>query len=275
MAVKKPNRYPGLKVNPYKGMQNNLHDKETGKKKRKKKATPGSVDKKKGLSEYQAKTQDKFMLVREGESEKQWLHRTRFRRLRTEEELANTVRGKKRQYIIQQRVKRQLKNKIISKTAVKDFNFLKYYVFIINWATVKYDVKQKDLEIGLHFYENIQFTRDEFVNKCRLCACRNPEAVFYRFKNLEYIYEMRSIQGNNGVARPLHVFKLGRKFTNVLTAIYDRIGFQEATEFKPAFLNTVPPELDKLIYEMAEENLDIMTGKKPPTYLPTIKIDSL
>lgn len=268
-------KYAGMKVNPYKDAYKNVCDKVTGRKKtRKRKANHSSITSKRGLSAYQLRTQEEFMKIRENETHAQWSMRTRFRRIRTEEEIAMTKAGQKRlerleKLHIYKKKSRKIKPQI--KTLAKDFDFLKYYVFIINWASIKYNIAQADLEIGFHFYENIHFSQDQFQNKCALISYTSRFA-FHRFKKEGYIYEFKTKQGSDdGQKKATGRYRLTTKFINVLTAIYEKIAYVVPFDFTPTYTQSMPPELEKMILEMAQENQDILTGKKEPDKIILLK----
>jgi hypothetical protein len=260
---RKSTRYTGMKKNPHEiSPKNAIRDKVAGRKK-KPKASPGSVSKRKGLSEYQLKTQEEFMKVRLGETREQWLIRTRYRRIRTEEELSLTKAGKRK--VDKLTLERQdPKNKRIQLWVLnKDFNFLKYYVFIINWAVIKFDITQRDLEIGFHFYENIHFTHEEFTNKTRLFLKPTAGDLFFKFKKKGYLISNKSTV-NSEVRRETGLYKLSPAFINILTKVYEKIAYAESFDFKPTLYKTIPTELEAVIIQMAQENQDIVLGKKEP-----------
>ncbi|HEY6143755.1 MAG TPA: hypothetical protein VIV55_10125 [Flavobacterium sp.] len=258
----KGSKFSGMKKNPYSNSPKNaIRNKEVGKK-RKKKSSNGSVSSKKGLSPYQVRTQAEFMKVREGETTKQWLWRTRFRRLRTEEELAITQNGRKILEKIRMKRNKTTKKKLQVYAQSKNFNFLKYYVFIINWAATKHDIAQTDLEIGFHFYDNIPFTKEQFCNKCLLFS--NSNKHFTRFKNMGYIRPIFTIVNNEGEKKPTGLYKLSVHFVNILTMVYEKLAYQSNFNFRPSHTKTIPPQLEELIIKMAEENNEIITGKKQP-----------
>jgi hypothetical protein len=267
----KNSRFAGMKGgSPYANSPKNaIRDKVNGKK-RKQKAKTGSVSSSRGLSPYQLRTQEEFLKVRPGETKEKWLLRTRFRRIRTEDELALTVNGRKLIEKLEVRRNRRHKRKIQLHIIEKDFNFMKYYVFVINWAVIKYNISQMDLEIGFHFYENIHFTKDQFINKCLLIG--NPKAnVFNRFIKEGFIYQTQSIINDDNVKKPTGLFRLSVRFINVLTSIYDKIAYQSKFDFRSTLNRKVPPELEKVIMEMAAENTAIITGKKEPDRFVIIK----
>lgn len=264
MAKTKNERFSGMKGgSPYANSPKNaIRDKDAGKKPKKKRGN-GSITSKKGLSKYQLRTQEEFLKVRPGETKEQWLFRTRFRRIRSEEELALTFEGRKQLEKIALQKSRSQKKRIQLRVQAKDFNFLKYYIFIINWAVIKYNIPQSDLELGLHLYDNEHFTKDEFMNKCLLF--HNTSAnIFNRFKKEGYIYETKSTMGDGTEKKPTNLYKLTTRFVNILTAIYKRVAYQAHYNFLPAENKPASPELNKMIMEMAMENLDIMNGKKEP-----------
>jgi hypothetical protein len=259
----KSQRFSGMRTNPYKDTPKNAIRNKIAGKKRKVKATNGDVSKRKGLSEYQLKNQEEFMKVRPGETQKEWSLRTRFRRIRTEEEIALTKRGKRAVDKLQMRMQKSKKPFVQLFVLEKDFNFLKYYIFINNWATVKFNIPQKDLEIGFHFYENIYFTREEFENKCRL-FCITQKKTFFRFKREGYIVPNMSRVNNDNIRKETGVYKLSKEFINILTKIYHKIAYQEPFDFKPNIYRTIPVELEETIIEMAKENEEIISGRKEP-----------
>lgn len=256
----KNSRFSGMKTHPYVNTAKNAIKENT----RKKKQANSSISKKKGLSAYQLRTQEEFMKVREGETREQWVMRTRFRRIRTEEEIALTNAGRKRLEKKDLRRKNSKKKKVLQlKTLNKDFDFLKYYVFIINWAVAKFNISQLDLEIGFHFYENVHFTKDQFLNKCKLCVKANDN-TFKRFIDNGYMYENQTSIEDGINKRKTGLFRLTGRFVGVLTAVYEKIAFQSEFNFKPTYTRTIPLELEKVIIQMAEENKAIVTGKKEP-----------
>jgi hypothetical protein len=262
MAVKNT-KFSGMKQSPYVNSPKNAIRDKSKSKKRKKKVGNGSVTSKKGLSAYQLRTQEQFMKVRPGETKEQWLFRTRFRRVRSEDEVALTQNGRKRIEKMELTRNRQFKKRVQFRIAEKNFNFLKYYVFIINWASIKFDIPQTDLEIGFHFYENIHFTKSEFANKSLLIG-NTTTAAFNRFKKEGYLEEHFSTMGIGTDKKSTGYYRLTSRFIKVLTKIYDKIAYQSHFDFRPTIERKIPPEVEAMIMEMSAENQDIISGQREP-----------
>jgi hypothetical protein len=263
MEEKKEQRFRGMKKKPYAGLQNGVRDKEKGKV-RKKKSRNGTITKAKGLSPYQLRTQEEFLKIREGETTKEWAHRTRFRRIRTEEEIAATAIGKKKIGIFKKKSKQYENSRVRIKVFDKEFNFLKFYIFVINWASIKYNLPQQDLEIGFHFHQNLPFTKAQFCNKCTLFT-KNGRTIFNRLRKNGQIQGFYSSQLNRkGEKVKTNMFNLSHSFVMVLNEIYKKITYTTSFDFESNMATTMTPELEKLIIEMATENKDILEGKKEP-----------
>lgn len=263
MTRSKNPRFSGMKQDPYANVTKNLKS-DTGKgRKIKKRASAGSVTKKKGLSSYQRRTNEEFLKVRDGETKEQWQKRTRWRRVLSEEELAATVEGKRKADRLLAKRNAPKKRYVEIYHTDKNFNFLKYYVFVINWATIKFDICQMDLEIGFHFYDIPYFSHEQFNSKCQMFS--NPTVdTFFRFKRQGLIYECTSIIDNGKVKRPVGVFKLSPSFVNVLTKIYEKLSYQDPFDFVVMPKKPITYEMEVIMNEMAQENQDIISRKKEP-----------
>jgi len=152
------------------------------------------------LSPYQRRTHLNFMKVRAGETHEQWLHRTRFRRMLSPEELqtakhnkkdivprvVNTEKSRRRK-----KYQRFLDENIIIRVEKKDYGFLRNLPLIMSWASAKYDISNHDLQIGMLFYNNaFPFTQEQFDK--RLCILPKPQRNFARFKRLGYVKEIKN-----------------------------------------------------------------------------------
>lgn len=258
----KKDRFRGMKKKPYANLQNGVNCNKP--KPRKKKVMNGSIAKAKGLSAYQLRTQEEFLKVRPGETQAQWEKRTRFRRERPEEEIAATTIGKKKIAVFKAKSKKIEDSRIRIQQHDKDFNFLKFYIFVINWASVKYGISQQDLEIGFHFHLNLPFTKAQFLNKCLLFTKRG-HATFVRLHSAGHIIEFMTVQTSKDKEKKgTNMYCLSHSFVMVLNEIYKKITFTTSFDFKANTSRTMSPELEKLLHEMSQENNEILTGKKEP-----------
>ena len=185
------------------------------------------------LSAYQRRTHKNFMKVRPGETQEQWLHRTRFRRMLSPEELQTYKKGKKdirpregdskkrRRRIKNQRL---LDKEIIIQIEKKDYGFLRNLPLIMSWASAKYDVANMDLQIGLLFYNNsFPFTQEQFDQ--RLCILPSPQRNFARFKRLGYVKEVKNRRKyfEKEVEYGTGLYLLSAKFNKAIEDVYNKM----------------------------------------------------
>jgi hypothetical protein len=81
---------------------------------------------------------------------------------------------------------------------------------------------------------------------------------------------MLSVANIEQKKKPTGFYRFSIKFTNMLSLIYDKIAFQKHFDFKPILGKTIPPEVEKMIMEMATENDDIIKGLKEPENFNTL-----
>lgn len=144
-----------------------------------------------GLSPRQLASQEEFLKVREGETQTEWERRTRYRRVLPQEEIDRTVKGR---LIKKKNEKAKTNFKVYQKQWDKErtvynereHDYLKFYAPIMNWASIKFDIRKEDLEIGFFFYNHPIFTREQFNNMCGMFS-RKPNIVFGRFLRNGYI----------------------------------------------------------------------------------------
>jgi hypothetical protein len=110
----------------------------------------------------------------------------------------------------------------------------------------------------------VHFTKDQFMNKCFMISNYSKNA-FQRFLKEGYISEFYTKTGSeNGQKQSTGLFKLTHRFIIILTAIYEKIGYEKEFDFKPSYTKSLPPKVEEMILKMAQENQEIVTGKKEP-----------
>lgn len=123
--------------------------------------------KKTGVTPYMRRTHEEFMRVRPGETPEQWERRIRLRVIRMAEESENSKviqdkRAKLRKKAVRVYKKFERNNVIIAHAdRINDFLYL--YGLMSTWASLKYELDKRDIEVFLYFYKlNRPFERPEF-----------------------------------------------------------------------------------------------------------------
>jgi hypothetical protein len=81
---------------------------------------------------------------------------------------------------------------------------------------------------------------------------------------LGYIKPIFTVVENDGEKKATGLYKLSVHFVNILTIVYEKLSFQSNFNFRPSQRKTIPPKLEELIINMAQENNEIISGKKQP-----------
>jgi hypothetical protein len=234
------------------------------------------------LSAYQRRTHKNFMKVRLGETHEKWLHRTRFRRMLSPEEL-QTVKHKKKQIRVvigdtpkrRSRIKYQkiLDKQIIIQLEKKDYGFLRNLPLIMGWASAKYDIANYDLQIGLLFYNNsYPFTQEQFDK--RLCILPSPQRNFARFKRLGYLKEIKNRRKyfEKEIEYGTGLYLLSASFNKAIDDVYNKITLLGAFEnignpinYQKKNLKTKEEQdIFAELKKMHAEFMDILQGIKEP-----------
>jgi len=234
------------------------------------------------LSAYQRRTHKNFMKVRKGETHEKWLHRTRFRRMLSPEELQTYKQGKKQIKVVigdtpkrRSRIKyqRTLDKQIIIQLEKKDYGFLRNLPLIMGWASAKYDIANYDLQIGLLFYNNsYPFTQEQFDK--RLCILPSPQRNFARFKRLGYVREIKNRRKyfEKEVEYGTGLYLLSASFNRAIDDVYNKMILLGAFENIGNTLNYTKKNLrtkeEQDIFselkKMHAEFMDILQGVKEP-----------
>jgi len=234
------------------------------------------------LSAYQRRTHVNFMKVRKGETHEKWLHRTRFRRMLSPEELQTYKQGKKQIKVIlgdkpkrRSRIKyqRTLDKEIIIQLEKKDYGFLRNLPLIMGWASAKYDIANYDLQIGLLFYNNsYPFTQEQFDK--RLCILPSPQRSFARFKRLGYVREIKNRRKyfEKEVEYGTGLYLLSASFNKAIDDVYNKMILLGAFENIGKTINYNKKNLKTKeeqdifaeLKKMHAEFMDILQGVKEP-----------
>lgn len=227
------------------------------------------VKPKPGMTENQLKRYNKFMQVKEGETHEQWQKRTRrYRVVEDEEAQALPAMNKYRiRYRKKEKSRREYQNSWHrDQSKLRDHNYLKYYGVVMNFFSIKYNIRKDYLEMFMFFYENDPFTRSRFENAAVL-ICGSSKDVFKIFSHMGYIYQMVTYDiddKNNEVAHELGLYKLNNNTVRMITTIYKVISMEKVISMhsQPA-LSVMSKDEKSIFMEMNQEINEIMTGKKP------------
>ncbi len=237
----------------------------------KKKYGPFSVNGKikPGMSDYQKRTMNEFMKVREGETQKEWERRTARRRVKEIDEikelsLMNPLRVMQR---TRERNAIASKNKfIVVQPVEREFDFMRYYGIVINFYSIKYGIRKEDLEVGFYFYSNIPFTKDRFNNALILITGSQDKKLnrFLKDGLLEEIIKTKKQLNGPDKYEKTYLYKLSKQFVDKLTYIYRTLGKMNGIRMdQQPILSPLPPEAKQMIQDMNDEIQDILTGRKP------------
>jgi predicted transcriptional regulator len=255
------------------------HNNFSGMKKKVKKGRPKSPKKKygdmsrygkikPGCSDYQKKTMESFMKVREGETKEQWQKRTRHRRVMEIDEIEEMRQYHPLRILKRQRDRISVKNKnkyIVVQPMVREFDFMRFYGIVINFYATKYGIRKHDLELGFYFYDNIPFTRNRIENACVLTTGTSANKVSNLIKEglIEEVVHTVKTYGAEDKYERTGLFRLTKVFVDRLTYIYRTLGKMNGIRLAQPTLTMLNPEIKKLIQEMNQEIMDIQMGNKP------------
>lgn len=224
-----------------------------------------------GMSQHQLKTYNKFMKVKDGETREEWLKRTRTRRVVEKDEIkdlpdTNKLRiyEKKKSHNSREYHNRLLKDQ----SAVRNFDFLKYYGMVMNYYAIKYGMKKEDLEVGFYFYEYGFFTKDIFHNVCVLIY-GSSKGHFNRFLSDEYICPVVKTNKNSQfkeVEVDTGYYKLHHGLVLRLKEIYEVIAKKKPLRVggtNGSHASLLSKEEKQLFQDMNQDITEILAGNKP------------
>jgi hypothetical protein len=256
----KSRHYPGMKKQP-----------ELGRKKLpKKKYGPFSHNGKikPGMTDFQKRTMNEFLKVREGETVKEWQRRTARRRVKEIDEirelsLMNPIRvfqrNRERDAITQ-------RNKYIKVQPMeREFDFMRYYGIVSNYYSIKHGIRKEDIEVGFYFYSNIPFTRDRFENAMILMT-GTKTGKFMRWLRdglLEELTQTKKVFNAPNKIVKTNLYRLPRVFVDKLTHLYRTLGMMNTINMNNPVLTILSPQEKQMIKDMNDHIMDIQTGRKP------------
>lgn len=224
-----------------------------------------------GLSQHQLDTMEEFMKYREGETEAQWLKRTRFRRPQTEEDIKNNTYLQRKNKTLGKELKRRKREiKVHNEIAVKlvqtterKYNDLKFLGIVRRYYSVKHDIPLDDLLLVLYFYENYPFTKAEFNNVVKMHFGR-IFGEFKRFQENGYIINVVRTKKFLKKADELMVtdkYMLSVQMVHIITAMYKTL--MEFREIQSANTEDVmiPSGIQTMINKYNRGIREILSGK--------------
>lgn len=221
-----------------------------------------------GMSEYQKKTMNEFMKVREGETLEQWKRRTQERRLKSVDEIHEQSLLSKIRIVQRSRERNNLENRykfIRVQPVEREFDFMRYYGIVINYYSIKYGIRKEDLEVGFYFYSNLPFTRERFNNSMVLIT-GTSSGKLNRFIKEGLIEELMHVQKKyDGSTKrsKTSLFVLNKYFIVKLSNIYRTLGKMNTIQINQPIFDPLTPEIKQMIKDMNDEVNDILTGRKP------------
>lgn len=263
----KKRNYSGMKKKPKLGRP----------KEPKKKYGPFSISAKikPGMSDYQKRTMNEFMKVREGETLAQWQRRTQRRRVKEIDEIKELALMNPLRVLQRNRERNALasKNKfIVVQPVEREFDFMRYYGIVINYYSIKYGIRKEDLEVGFYFYTNIPFTKERFNNAMVLMTGSNTGklARFMKEGLVEEIIKTKKQFNAPDKYEKTYLYRLTKTFVFRLNCIYRTLGKMNGIRMdQNSILTPLPPEAKQMIQDMNEEIQDILRGKKPQDLIKT------
>ena len=262
MTEKKPKKFPGMKIQPKFGPKKNAATEY-------KDLVQFDGLPRPNMTQWQLKTFNKFIQVKEGETHEQWSKRTACRRVLNEDDFKNL--GK----INPAEVKRAKRKNSLQKTSKeflrlmqteRDFDYLKYYAIILNYYSIKYNVYKEWLEVGFYFYEGTPFTKTTFENVCVLSFC-NSKKVFNHFLKKGWIIPIikNKVTRKNTIKQEnTDLYSFHKHFINKITYLYRVLNGICPLRVGGPMSHKLSTDAKKLIYEMNDEIMEIKSGKKQP-----------
>lgn len=220
------------------------------------------------MTEYQKRTMNEFMKVREGETLEQWQKRTSRRRVKDFEEVEKLYELNPLRIMQRNRERNVIANKnkyIVVQPVEREFDFMRYYGIVINYYSIKYGIRKEDLEVGFYFYSNIPFSRQRFNNVMILhVGCSTMKlSRFIKDGMVEEVIRVRKRFKDTDVHERTNLFRLTKNFVHKLTEIYRTLGMMNTIQIKQPMFTPLCAEIKQIILDMNDEIMDIQTGRKP------------
>ncbi|MES2864072.1 MAG: hypothetical protein V4666_08140 [Bacteroidota bacterium] len=221
-----------------------------------------------GLSDYQKRTMNEFMKVREGETIEQWKRRTRQRRVQELDEIKELSLAHPLRIIVRNRERHSIKTKNKFKTiqtVEREFDFMRYYGIVINYYSIKYGIRVEDMQLGFYFYSNIPFSKDRFDNAAVL-HLGNSAKKLNHFINNGYIEELIHTKKRYkmpDIEEKMHMYQLTKPFVHKLTCIYRTLAKMNSIKMDQPIFSHLSTGVKQIIKDMQDEIADIHTGRKP------------
>src|SRR6478736_234254 len=256
MPREKSTRLSGMKKNPY----------AKPKKKVKAKTYKGRIIR--GVTKKQREIVSEFFKVREGETQEQWKKRTDVNRL-SEVNKEEENRIYKKMYIYyktKDKKEYDMHNAYLKIQQIpRAFDFMRYYGVVINFFSIKYNVRVEDYQMGFYFYTNIPFTKQRFENACVLHFGTKHNKFNYFIKSgyLEEVTHTIRLYDQDNVVQKTNLYRLTRGFLRRLTEIYKVISKMNTLRTEQSHLENMSPEIEQIIFDMNDEIMDIQTGRVP------------
>lgn len=254
-------KWPGMKKQPKSGYPKGKHKKPF------EPVTYGGRLKY-GLSEYQKRTNAEFLKVKDGETKEQWQKRTRCRRVKEVDEIKELALMNPLRVILRSRERNTVesKNKYITvQPVVREFDFMRYYGIVINYYSIKYNIRVEDMQLGFYFYTNIPFSKDRFENAAVLHLGTSKGKLNYFINNgyLEEVFNLQKHYNREDTKEKTHLYKLTKEFVKQLTNIYRTLGKMNKIRLTQPIFTGLSGEIKELIMEMNNEIQEIQNGSKP------------
>ena len=227
---------------------------------------------KKDNSDYSALTNEEFLKVREGETQKQWEQRTRKRRpisltnhhSKRDKEIEflpnGTLRFHRRKL---EGLTRHTKTSILVKYHEKPHDFMKNYSLVMRWASIKYAMMKDDIEIGFYFYDHEPFTKETFNRYC--VQLGTVRGVFARFYKSGYINPIEIDMGPYRKSETVKVYTLSFEFISKIRKIYEVIAqLVPVTLTMQKGKKLVDKDLTDELLKMYDEANEIIVGLRKP-----------
>jgi len=214
-----------------------------------------------------------FMKVRPGETPGNWAFRVRKYRPMTDNEILTMTGNTNEKRDLRNRVRIQKAKKVKSEKKRRrvqihetHYDYLKYYLFVKKWASVKYSILPEDLEIGLCLYDNLPFTREQFYNRFK--AVTKPFGAFKRFYDLGYTRKVMAQtrktgagKSKNGMVQTFE-YTLTKEFRKKLTEFYKVLEGDRLAKNKTVDKKKIDENIERVIMEMRNEMDEISRGQK-------------
>lgn len=208
----------------------------------------------------------KAMQVREGETFTEYENRTAYLRITNvnERERARKLKkGHKRHIKLQRKVTSRWHSdqlKIVDNRINVDM--MKYYVPIMTWACIKFDMRKSDMEFCMGLYDKGEFSVAEFKAFGILYAKNSPR-VFGDYLKKKYIIQFNVTNYTNLNRNPVDLYRLSLGMKKRVEAVMEKLTMTDT--FNEKDLNLKGGKVEKstvqMLEQMQREINDISMGK--------------